>query len=277
MILIIFIVIYYVYRWKQRRQNINGNLEILPRFENKIMNSIEVIEIKPIEIQYISLYLNLKIRTGCIVNIDVCEGLTVEMNHPIDQIVTSVEEQTLICYCDGSYSYYMQIGCAGFRASNGASIIRPSFPRESRYGSTDAEVYAAYLAIQYALEKQYHALIIYTDNSKVEQLLKRPKEKDKINYSHIRQILYQFQKQNGDNAIEIIRVRGHTTISEQRTCKIKYEFAKIDRAVRRKTSKLIKRWPIQFYNHTGALRRYQINVGRGYYHLRRFSFQSLKE
>ncbi len=88
-------------------------------------------------------------------------------------------------------------------------------------------------------------LIIYTDNSKVEQLLKRLKKKDNINYPDICQILNQYEKQKGNNTIQVIRVRGHTSIGEHRKCKIKHEFAKIDRTVRRKLRQYIKRWWIQ--------------------------------
>ncbi len=44
-------------------------------------------------------------------------------------------------------------------------------------------------------------LIIYTDNCKVEQLLKRLKKKDNINYPDICQILNQYEKQKGNNTI----------------------------------------------------------------------------
>ncbi len=247
LVLIMLIGIYYVYRRKQRREKINENNELLSRCENKIVNSSEAITMKQIEIQYyISLYWIPKTGITCINSIDIYARPTVEINQPIDQIIPSIEEQKLICYCDGSYSHDMQIGYGGFRASNGFDRIRFSSPREPRYGSTDTEVLAACLAIQYALEKQYNSLVIYTDNSKVEQLLKSPKKEDNINYPDICQILNQYGKQKGNNTIQVIRVRGHTSIGEQRKCKIKHEFAKIDRTVRRKTRQYIKRWWIQF-------------------------------
>ncbi len=247
LVLICICGIRYVYRGNENRPKINENKQLVPRCENKIMHSFDVITIKSIEIHYdIGLYLILKIRIACITRIDIYAGSAVEINQPIGQIIPSIGEKKLICYCDGSYSHYMQIGYAGFRASNGAIRILSFSPCEPRYGSTDTEVLAACLAIQYALEKQYNSLIIYTDNSKVEQLLKRPKKKDSINYPDICQILNQYQKQKGDNAIQVIRVRGHTSIDEQRKCKIKHEFAKIDRIVRRKMRQYIKRWWIYF-------------------------------
>jgi ribonuclease HI len=237
--------VYYIYRQKQNKKRTNQNDELLPRCENTIITSSDaIIPIKQIEIyRGICLFSTLKSR---IISVDIYAARTIEINKLSDEICPSIEERKLICYCDGSYSHYMQIGYAGFRASNGAYRIRFFSPHDPRYGSTHTEVLAAYLAIQYALEKHYNALIIYTDNSKVEQLLKRPKEKDKINYLNICQILNRYKNQKGNNTIEVIRVRGHTSICEQQKCKTKHEFAKIDQTVRRKTRQYIKRWWISF-------------------------------
>jgi ribonuclease HI len=180
------------------------------------------------------------------VSVDIDAIPPVKINKSLDPIFSSIEERKLICYCDGSYSHYMQIGYSGFLASNGTYRDQFFSPRDPRCGSTDTEVLAAFLAIQYALEKHYHTLVIYTDNSKVEQLLKRPRENDYMNYPNICQIFNQYKKQKGNTAIQVIRVRGHTSICEQQKCKIKYQFAKIDRSVRRKTRQYIRKWWIRF-------------------------------
>ncbi|CAF0989039.1 unnamed protein product [Rotaria magnacalcarata] len=126
------------------------------------------------------------------------------------------------------------MGHYGFRASNRKCSIRFISPHDPKHGSTDAEVHAARLAIQYALGEQYNKLIIYTDNSKVEQLVKCPAQKDAITYHKICDSMNKFQKQNNKNYIQVIRVRGHTSIDELQKCKAKHEFAKIDQAVREK-------------------------------------------
>ncbi|CAF1148811.1 unnamed protein product [Rotaria sordida] len=187
-----------------------------------------------------------KSYTICITHVNIYAIPSVEIDKPINQVFPSIEERKLICYCDGSYSHSMQIGHSGFRTSNGMCRVHFFSPRDPKNGSTDTEVLAAYLAIQYALEKHYNTLIIYTDNSKVEQLLKRPREKDTINYSNFFQILNQYQNQKGNNSIQVVRVRGHTSKSEQKKCRIKYEFAKIDQIVRKRTRQYIKRWCISF-------------------------------
>jgi len=240
--------VYYIYRQQQRQRRINQNKEHLPRCEDTIMNlSDGIIPIKQIEIHHdLCLFSIPKSRVACINNVDIYAVPTVEINKPLDQVFPSTEERKLICYCDGSYSHCMQIGHSGFRASNGVYRVRFFSPDDPRCGSTYTEVHAACLAIQYALEKHYNQLIIYTDNSKVEQILKCPKKKDKIKYPNICQILNQYKKQKDNNAIQVIRVRGHTSICEQRKCKIKHEFAKIDRAVRKKTRQYIRRCCINF-------------------------------
>jgi ribonuclease HI len=240
--------VYYIYRQKQCQRKIIQNEEHLTRCEGTIMNSSDgIIPIKKVEIHYdVCIFSIPKYYIACIASVDIYATSTIEINKPLNQISPSIEERKLICYCDGSYSHYMQIGYAGFRASNGAYRIRFFSSHDPRCGSTNTEVLAACLAIQYALDKNYNTLIIYTDNSKVEQLLKRPKEKDKINYPNICQILNQYQKQKGNNMIRVIRVRGHTSIYEQRKCETKHEFAKIDRAVRKKTRQYIRRYWTNF-------------------------------
>ena len=70
----------------------------------------------------------------------------------------------------------------------------------------------------------------------------------------------------------MVRVRGHTSRDEQEKCQIKYEFAKIDRIVRRKTRRYRKRWwvnfkkmyyydwykPVHYIYYTGTILQYHI-------------------
>jgi ribonuclease HI len=254
-LLVIWSVYYYIYRKKQHQRRTNQTDECVLRYEGTITNSPNGIEIYSLLIipnspskqnnigRDFYLFSISKSRTICVASVDMYVEFTVEITEPIiEHVFPSIDERKLICFCDGSYSHSMQIGYSGFRASDGTSRVRFFSPRDPKNGSTGTEVRAAYLAIRYALEKHYSVLIIHTDNSKVEQLLKRPKEKDNINYSYICQILNQYRKQQGDNAIQVVRVRGHTSRYEQGKCKIKYEFAKIDRMVRKKTRRYIKKW-----------------------------------
>ncbi|CAF3472075.1 unnamed protein product [Rotaria socialis] len=184
-------------------------------------------------------------RTSCVVSVDIYAISTVEINKSIAQVFPSpsIKERELICYCDGSYSHYKQIGHSGFRASDGEHRVRRYYPCHPKNGSTETEVLAAFLAIQYALEKHYNTLIIYTDNSKVEQLLTRPKKKDNINYPQFGQIINQYKNNKINNhVIKVVRVRGHTSRYEQKKCKTNYEFAKIDQTVRKKTRQCKARW-----------------------------------
>lgn len=241
----------YNYRKKHCHRKTNQNDECFLRHDDKIMNSPNVVETyfpfivpiiprKQVKIgRNICLSITLKF-------VDIYAVPTIKINKPVEEVFPLFEERKLICYCDGSYSHPMRIGHSGFRASNGANRVRCFSPHDPKYGSTNTEVLAAYLAIQYALEKHYNTLIIYTDNSKVEQLLKRPKKKDNINHPNICQILHQYQKQHGNNTIQVVRVRGHTSKDEQQKCKIKSEFAKTDRMVRKKTRQYRKRWWINF-------------------------------
>ncbi|CAF4544781.1 unnamed protein product [Rotaria socialis] len=142
-------------------------------------------------------------RTSCVVSVDIYAISTVEINKSIAQVFPSpsIKERELICYCDGSYSHYKQIGHSGFRASDGEHRVRLYYPCHPKNGSTETEVLAAFLAIQYALEKHYNTLIIYTDNSKVEQLLTRPKKKDNINYPQFGQIINQYKNNKINNHV----------------------------------------------------------------------------
>jgi ribonuclease HI len=149
---------------------------------------------------------------------------------PIDEENTRRSSRLLSCYCDGSYSHRNQIGYSGFRTSNGFSNCR----RCPRRGSTESEVFAACLALEYTAKHDYDRLILHTDNSKVEQLLKRPKaNKDYNDYPQFFTALDQCRKKQGFD-IHVERVRGHTTRYEQQQCSTKREFAKVDRQVRRK-------------------------------------------
>ena len=143
----------------------------------------------------------------------------------------------LSCWVDGSYSSRMQMGHAGFLSSDGASRVQRCFPRCARQGSTESEVLAVCLAMDYARQQDYSSLIIYTDNSKVEQLLLRPKTKDQRQYPQFCALRTHY----AEKSIEVIRVRGHPTREEQKHSSINREFARIDRKVRRKTRQFIRR------------------------------------
>ncbi|CAF1250694.1 unnamed protein product [Rotaria sordida] len=187
------------------------------------------------------LFSTMESNTVSIQNIDHYVISTNEIAKINDQILPSIEQQELICYVDGSYSHRMQIGHSGFRASDGSSTVHSYFPQRPRRGSTESEVFAAGLAIQHAFENCYNTLIIYTDNSKVEQLLCRPKDKDSCDYPVFYQTLCQYQQQKKNNNIRVERIRGHPTCYEQNQSDIKREFAKIDRLVRKKNQRYIRR------------------------------------
>jgi ribonuclease HI len=154
-------------------------------------------------------------------------------NHsPLDEKISTKPLRQLICYCDGSYSYRNQVGYSGFRASNGFSKYRSCPLRRPRSGSTESEVFAACLALQYTAKYHYDKLILYTDNSKVEQLLKQPKKKDYNDYPTFFEALKQCHEGKDHFDIQVEHVRGHTTWYEQQQCSTKREFAKVDRQVR---------------------------------------------
>ena len=252
--------IYYGYQRIKRSRQAHSNRELAPsggnyelflRVENyklllsdgsRIMVLWNAIPIVRNTIEYdICLYHGRNILSNCVNQINILARSMMEINRSIDQIIFSNEKRKLTCFCDGSYSHREKIGYAGFRASNGFGKTRFFTPDQSRNGSTATEVLAAFLAIQYALKEHYQKLTIYTDNSKVEQLLKQRKRKDYSNYPDICRILTKYCGEKGQNSIEVIRVRGHPTIDEQRTCQIKAQFAKIDRIVRKKTRQYTKR------------------------------------
>ncbi|CAF1322910.1 unnamed protein product [Rotaria sordida] len=194
----------------------------------------------------LSLFSTMESNTVSIQSIDHYVISTNEIAKINDQILSSIEQRELICYVDGSYSHRMQIGHSGFRASDGSSTVHSYFPQRPRRGSTESEVFAAGLAIQHAFENCYNTLIIYTDNSKVEQLLCRPKDKDSCDYPVFYQTLCQYQQQKKNNNIRVERIRGHPTLYEQNQSDIKREFAKIDRLVRKKNQRYIRRQRIKY-------------------------------
>ena len=56
----------------------------------------------------------------------------------------------------------------------GIQKCRLFFSQEINKVSTESEVLTAFLAIQHALKNKLQSLLIYTNNNKVEQLIKRP-------------------------------------------------------------------------------------------------------
>lgn len=274
----------YIYRKKKHKRRTVQTDGCIVRCEDTVRNSPNTIEIyfpfivhiiprKQVKIRgNVCLFTTRKFHTASIANVDIYTVPIGEINKTVDQVFPLFEERKLICYCDGSYSHSMKIGYSGFLSSDGVYQVSFLCPRDPKCGSTDAEVLAVYLAIQYALKEHYNTLIIYTDNSKVEQLLKRPKKKDHRNYPEICQILSQYQEQQGNHTIQVVRVRGHTSRDEQEKCQIKYEFAKIDRIVRRKTRRYRKRWwvnfkkmyyydwykPVHYIYYTGTILQYHI-------------------
>lgn len=162
---------------------------------------------------------------------------------PLDEknSIKSLEELT--CYCDGSYSYQTKIGYSGFRTSDGFNTSSKCPLLHPRNGSTESEVYAAYLALQHAAKCHCNKLILCTDNSKVEQLLKRPKQKDYKNYPKFFEALNHCQQKMSHINIEVKRVRGHTTKSEQEQCLADREFAKVDQQVRQKRRQYQRKCP----------------------------------
>jgi ribonuclease HI len=205
---------------------------------------------------------------SCIVSIDLYIGSPIKIVTFDDHIIPLIDRKQLIYYIDGSYSPRMQIGHSGFRASDGSNTVQRYSPQYPRRGSTESEVYAACLAIRHAMENHCTTLIIRTDNSKVEQLLCRPKNKDHCDYPVFCQILNQYRQENVNNIIRVERVRGHTTRYEQNQCEIKRDFAKIDQLVRKKNHRYIRRERIK-YTLSNQYRYPQYNV-LTYYRCRLF-------
>ncbi len=159
-----------------------------------------------------------------------------------DDVTQTRPQQSLLCYCDGSYSNGMQIGYSGFRASDGFIEFRFCPIRRPRSGSTESEVFAAYLALRYTAKCHFNSMTLHTDNSKVEQLFKYPKPTDYTNYPDFFDALSQCRQNKEDYVdIQVKRVRGHTTRYEQQQCPIKREFAIVDRQVRQKLRQHIGR------------------------------------
>jgi ribonuclease HI len=151
-----------------------------------------------------------------------------------DQKIFRKSLRQLICYCDGSYSCETRIGYSGFRTSNGFSKYLRCPLRRPYGGSTESEVFAACLVLQYTAKYQYDTLILYTDNLKVEQLLTKPKKKDLDDYPTFFKALQQCHERSKQFHIRVEHVRGHPTWYEQQQCPIKREFAKVDRQVRQR-------------------------------------------
>lgn len=161
---------------------------------------------------------------------------------PSNEIIFIPSLRKLICYCDGSYSSRSRIGYSAFRASNGYNKCCRCPLRSPYGGSTESEVFAAYLALQYTAKCQYDILILYTDNVKVEQLLTRPKKQDYYDYPRLLEAHRRCSKGNEHFHIQVERVRGHTTWYEQQKCSIHREFAKVDRLVRQKRQEHERRY-----------------------------------
>ena len=144
----------YTFRNKQCQRRTDQNNECFPRCEGTVMNSTTAIEIYfpfiiPIILsQQVNIHRNVclfttsKTHTACAASVDIYGVPLVEINKSVNEVFSLFEERKLICYCDGSYSYYMQIGCAGFRASRWSvyRILPSSLLANPRHGSTDAEV-----------------------------------------------------------------------------------------------------------------------------------------
>lgn len=184
-------------------------------------------------------------------NEEICDPLPIE--EPVKKCLFDKPNFTrslreLICYCDGSYSSKTRIGYSAFRASDGYNKCRRCPLRYPYSGSTESEVFAAYLALQYTAKYRYDILILYTDNLKVEQLLKRPKIEDHYDYPELFQARQRCFQASKYFRIRVERVRGHTTWYEQQTCLIHREFAKVDRQVRYKRQQHERRFssPTQF-------------------------------
>ena len=90
-------------------------------------------------------------------------------------------------------------------------------------------------------KNSYNPLIIYTGNSKVEQLLCRPRNRVHYDYPYFNRNLRRFQQQNNNSSIQVVRVRGPPTIYKQKQSEIKRECAKIDQLVYRKNQHYIYR------------------------------------
>jgi ribonuclease HI len=177
-----------------------------------------------------------------------------ESPDPHEKIFKKLSRQ-LICYCDGSYSCETRIGYSGFRTSSGFSKYR----RCPYGGSTQSEVFAACLALQYTAKYQYDTLILYTDNLKVKQLLTQPKKKDHNDYPKLFEVLRQCYERSEQFHIQVEHVRGHPTWYEQQQCPIKREFAKVDRQVRqrRQQYEYIYHFPTKINNQSHMTYSYQ--------------------
>ena len=184
-----------------------------------------------------------------------------------NEIIFIQPSRKLTCYCDGSYSSRSRIGYSAFRASNGYNKCCRCPLRYPYSGSTESEVFAAYLALQYTAKCQYDILILYTDNLKVEQLLTRPKEQDYYDYPKLFQAHRQCSKGNEHFRMQVERVRGHTTWYEQQKCSIHREFAKVDRLVRQRRQEYERRYSFPITSNDPRLTTYFNQHPARYSHL----------
>lgn len=153
----------------------------------------------------------------------------------------STNGKKFACFVDGSYSMKFGFGHSGFRSSDGFQKVSRIFPQNRRSGSTESEVWSAFLAIKYAIKTNQKSLLIYTDNTKVEQLIKRPRARDRSQNREFADVLKEFREKHGDGSINVARIKGHTNREQQNVSAVDNEFAKIDRKVRSKTRKYISR------------------------------------
>jgi hypothetical protein len=63
------------------------------------------------------------------------------------------------------------------------------------------------------------------------------------------QILTKCHRQSNNQPIQVVRIRGNTSKTEQNKSQIKYQFAEIDQAVRRKTRQYIQQWLKKYYQY----------------------------
>lgn len=159
-----------------------------------------------------------------------------------------IDEVILTFFIDGSYSQWTGIGHAGFHSSDGHRCARRYLPQCFSRGSTETEVEALSLALSYANETKSRSILIYTDNTKVEQLISRPRPKDQQEYSKLIQILNEYKSNVPNVTIQVQRVRGHPTRQEQIASVILKHFAKNDHWVRQMTRQFTRQQRRAYFN-----------------------------
>lgn len=110
--------------------------------------------------------------------------------------VEPIDDAVLIFFIYASYSSLVRIGRAGSHCSDGHRLARRYLSRCLRRGST---------------ETVSQSLLIYTDNTKVEQLSNRPRTRDQRHYPELFQILHRHRNSIQNTSIDVERVRGHPT------------------------------------------------------------------